>query len=518
MTQEELQKHLYRNSISNYVFLVVRLGLGLVLFRLIFQELTREEYGIWVLIWSVIGFGIILDFGFGFTAQKRVAEFSAHKQWDQLSRVLSTMFVCYVVLGIVMIVFGLLASPYLIEVFKEISPENKERFTLVFMITFIGMGLNFPIGIFPEMLRGQQRLALANYTLLAGYLVQFALAGAVLYYNLGLVMLLLATLGCSLLSELMCGLFALRNMPQVRIRPRLFSRKMVHNTMQFSVFAYITTLTTLILTRTDQLILGTALAVGALAIYGPAAKVAEMFMSFSLQVPETLSPAAAHLHARGDKERLRSLLVNGTRYSVMISTPLYIGAAFYLGEILRLLTGEAVPGEMYWVGQVLLLWGYTMLLTQSVTKRIFMMSGHERRLMWLGVGEALLNLVLSLALVLYFKNVVCVAIGSLVATFFFGWFCLWPWAAREASLSPWNLARTVLLPTWFASLPIVGIILIERQLTHEELRSNFYILALEGLLTMALAVFFLWRMALKDEERARFSAYFDRFFSKGTAA
>ena len=35
-----------------------------------------------------------------------------------------------------------------------------------------------------------------------------------------------------------------------------------------------------------------------------------------------------------------------------------------------------------------------------------MMSGHERRLMWLGVGEAVANLVLSIALVLAFRSVV----------------------------------------------------------------------------------------------------------------
>src|SRR4051812_30051173 len=96
MTQEDVKKHIYRNSISNYIFLVARLGLGLVLFRLIYQSLSQEEFGFWALLWSVFGYGILLDFGFGFTAQKRVAELSVHKDWPQLSRVLSTIFFVYV--------------------------------------------------------------------------------------------------------------------------------------------------------------------------------------------------------------------------------------------------------------------------------------------------------------------------------------------------------------------------------------------------------------------------------------
>ena len=107
MTKEELKGHIYRNSISNYIFLVVRLGLGVVLFRLLFKGLTDEEFGFWGLLWSVFGYGILLDFGFGFTAQKRVAELSATKDWDQLSRVLSTIFFSYLGIAALLVLIGI---------------------------------------------------------------------------------------------------------------------------------------------------------------------------------------------------------------------------------------------------------------------------------------------------------------------------------------------------------------------------------------------------------------------------
>jgi hypothetical protein len=37
---------------------------------------------------------------------------------------------------------------------------------------------------------------------------------------------------------------------------------------------------------------------------------------------------------------------------------------------------------------MLLFWYYKTVITHSVSKRIFMMTGHQRKLMWLGVGEA----------------------------------------------------------------------------------------------------------------------------------
>src|SRR5204863_5662720 len=175
------------------------------------------------------------------------------------------------------------------------------------------------------------------------------------------------------------------------------------------------------------------------------------------------------------------------RFSVMVATPLYLLFAFYMEELIRLTTGQKVQPESLWTAEVLLLWGYITIVTQSVSKRIFMMTGHERRLMWLGLGEALLNLLLSVILLWYYKNVVCVAVGSLIATFIFGWFLIWPWAAREANLSAWKLARTVLIPTWIACLPIVGLIVLERNITNPDFRNSVYALILEAGMVFAVA-------------------------------
>jgi O-antigen/teichoic acid export membrane protein len=203
----------------------------------------------------------------------------------------------------------------------------------------------------------------------------------------------------------------------------------------------------------------------------------------------------------------------------MFATPMYLISAFYMDQLLWLLTGEAEGHpQTYWTGQVLLFWGYTTILTQSVSKRIFMMTGHERRLMWLGVGEALLNLGLSVALIYQFKNVVCVAVGSLTATFIFGWFYLWPWAAREANLSGWHLARTVIFPTWLACLPLVVLIVVGRQFTPPEFQTSVYAIVTEGAMVFTLAAVCMWKFALSHVEREKCSAVFLKLFSRGTPA
>ena len=201
----------------------------------------------------------------------------------------------------------------------------------------------------------------------------------------------------------------------------------------------------------------------------------------------------------------------------MLATPLYLVCAFYMDGLLKVLTGEVNPST-HAVGQVLLFWSYTTVVTQSVSKRIYMMCGHERRLMALGLGEAILNLGLSVGLVLYYRNILCVALGSLVSTFIFGWGFLWPWAAREAQLSGWKLARIVLVPTWLGCLPLIVLMVFERSVPVLDFRNNFPLFALESSTALALGACALWRLALTSVERVHLAAFFGRAMGKRRAA
>lgn len=517
LTNEEIQRHIWRNTISNYVCVVFRLFMGLVIVRLLWQLLPDEEMGFWAILWSVFGYGILLDFGFGFAAQKRVAECAVHEDWEELSRVLSTIFFTYVCIGAGIIAVGVLGADWLIEMF-EITARNREAFKEVLIIFFCGLGLAFPLGLFPEILRGLHRISLANYVLLGGMILNFLLAATALYGGWGLKTLIVIALATTFLPDLACGFLAQRFLPNVRIRLRYFSRAMISKTMSFSLFAYVITVSNLILTKTDNLVIGTMIGVAAVKIYYAGAKVCEMFYAFTQQLPETLSPAAAHHHAKGDRGMLQELLINGTRFSVMISTPLYCITALFMDGVLRILTGEkALTSEVFWVAQILLLWAYNMVVTQSVSKRIFVMCGHERRLMWLSVCEAVVNLGASVLLVMYFRQVWCVAAGSLISSVFFGWMYLWPWSAREASLSGWRLARTVLLPAWAACIPLLAVGLVVRTVPALNQMENVPLFLIESSLAMVIAIIGVWKLAMTDLEREKLGLVLSRFISRAKA-
>ena len=158
----EWQRRFWSTTASGYIGFVTRMLLGLVLFRLMFQNFTGAEFGFWALLWSLFGYGILLDFGFGFTAQKAVAEKTATGDMPGLSRLLATIFWTFVGMALLLlVVFLLIREPFLSRM--EIVTADRGEFGKAYVVFFIGLAVMFPLGLFPEILRGLQRIDIANW-------------------------------------------------------------------------------------------------------------------------------------------------------------------------------------------------------------------------------------------------------------------------------------------------------------------------------------------------------------------
>jgi O-antigen/teichoic acid export membrane protein len=523
MTEAELRKKLLINTSTNYIRMVLRLVLGLLMFRMLYPVddvagnhiggLTKEEFGFWALLWSVFGYGILMDFGLGLAAQKKVAELSVHKKWDELSRALSTIIYFYFISGIIIVIVTLLSSHFLISIPHIDDPATyREPFRKVLMMFLCFIGLSFPAGISIEILYGQHRIALANNLASIASVANFVVVMIGLKHGWGLMEIMLSAMVSALIPSVIGGWLGLRTLPGVKIIPSLFSWKMLRETMGFSIFAYIGLVTQLIMQQTDRLVLSVMLSVAAVAIYQAGAKVADIFWAFTSQMPETVSPAAAHFQATGDRGALQRLLADSTRFNVMLATPLYIMCACFMEGLLHLLTkGQAYRGETFWVGQILLLWCYTIIITHSISKKIFMMCGHEKRLTQLSVIEAVFNLISSVILVSIFKNVVAVAFGSLIPSLIIGWGYLWPWAAKDTGVKGGQLAAHVLFRNWRACLPLLAFALICRAIPFLDFRENIILFFIEGTIAGLIAVAGVWKWALKSEEREKISAKLGKF-------
>ncbi len=429
------KQYFWKNTLSNYVRMITRLLLGLVLFRLLFSGLNDAEFGFWSLLWSLFGYGVLLDFGFGFTAQKAVAEKTTTGDIKGLSHLLSTMLWTFVGLGFVIAVFFFsIKNPFLSSV--SIPPEYYAEFSKAYLIFFFGMAVIFPFGLFPEMLRGLQKLYLANWINTASVVLNFFGILIALHLKLKFSVIILISVVTTVAPNVIASIIAMRLLKGVSLSPRLFQLSAVKQQMGFSIVAYLITFSNLIMGKSDQLVISLVVGVSAISIYQAGFKVGEMLNMFTIQLQDALSPAAASMHAKGDNSGLVDLLMKSSRLTFIVTTPLYGLCVVYLDPLIRLLTGlEVVPETTYWIGQFLLLAIYSSQLTNSCSKRILMMCGHEKKLLFISLTDALLNVIVSIILAFQI-GVLGVALGTLIPTIVVGWVIMIPTTLRFLNINP----------------------------------------------------------------------------------
>ena len=500
MTHDQVKKNVVKSALSGYVRLAVRMGLGLVTFRLLYQGLSAdpEQFGFWSLLWAVFGYGILLDFGLAYAAQKRVAQLSVTQDWPQVSRVLSTIFFTYVMVAAVAVAVCFALSGPLIDLFK-VSDAHHEEYRRIMLVFIVGIGVAFPLGIFPEVLSGQQRISTANNLNIIGTLANFVAVVVVLWLKLSFMTLVISTLLCVVLPNILAAKLALAHMPGVVLRPRLFSLQSMIDTGKFSLFAYANTLSNVLRNKTDQPVISSMLGVAQVTSYQGGSKVGEMFGYFTKQISDVLTPTAAHLHAKGDLAAFRNILLSGMRYSVMAATPLYILTAFYMEGVIRLLTGVKHPtAPMVWSGELLLFWYFSLAVTHRVFKSMFMMAGQEKRLMQQSICEAAANLALSIGLTFWLRGQFGVEWGILGV------------AAHEAQMSRWALVRSCVLPNLLGCLPMIGVACALRLQPFWASGHNTLLMIAESSVVAAAGAFGIWRFSMNESERQKFIGKFGR--------
>ena len=302
-----------------------------------------------------------------------------------------------------------------------------EEFGRAYLYFAITLACIFPLGLFNEMLQGLQRLDLSNWIRTAVSVVNFVVIWICVTSGVSFSVVVLIAGVSSLFPSTLSALFSFRLLPGLSLNPyRYFEMAAIREQLSFSVSAYLIAMSNRLLLQLDRIIVGAFLSVGAVANYQAAAKVAEILRMFASNLEEAISPAAAHLRARGDSSGLRDLLLRTSRFNFLIITPIYFLGAVYMAPVISVLTDmEDVPKEIWIVGQLLLFAVYNTQISSTCASGILMMTGHERPLVVIVAGQLITNVGLSIALVLSLESI-GVALATFVCSLVFGWAVVLP--------------------------------------------------------------------------------------------
>jgi O-antigen/teichoic acid export membrane protein len=483
------------NIASNYLRFLVGMVVVFFLTPYIVSRIGVDLFGLWSLIFAVVGIFGLLDLGFATAAVKYVAELTAKKDHAARNQVLATLVVVYSALGVVcLLLVAALAGTA--PSWFDLTGDQRGAFTLALWLLGTAVALGFPLSLFKAILVGSGRMSLVNLVELGTTLGNAALIVVLLESGYGLLGLAASTAATMLLATLLLIPFAYRLTPDLSLSPRNFEGRRVRELGSYSFYFFIANVAVLIILRIDPVVIKAFLPLSAVAVYAVAAKVAEYTYLLNKQFSNALMPLVSQSKGADDPATVRRVLIDGTRFLMAIAAPFIALLLFYADDIIRLWMGDEFAGSAPLLRILLVAVLFTSL--QLNAANVLGMTGHHRFVAYSMGASALANLVLSILLIRHF-GLTGVAVATLVAAFAVETLIIVPRACAKNGVSLGQFVSGALLPAVPALIPALGSAYLLDQLWPSE--SFLRIFAQGAASALIFFAAFYWTGTKPDERR-----------------
>jgi O-antigen/teichoic acid export membrane protein len=163
-------KLIKQNILLSYVYKGLDIALGFLLIPLVLTYLNKEQYGIWLLLFSLTGYFSFMDVGLSHGLRNKFAEAKAKNEIEKLRYYVSTTYAILVIVGVLFFVVFLILNSFLNwERILNTTIISNADLSLLALFVFGAFSLQFIFKIIITILTADQRPSIIN---LQGFLIK----------------------------------------------------------------------------------------------------------------------------------------------------------------------------------------------------------------------------------------------------------------------------------------------------------------------------------------------------------
>ncbi len=370
--------------------------IGLIVTPIVLSYLDKTEYGIWVIIGSVLGYMGLMDFGITGATSAIVAKNNTSQKETHINTIINNAFALQVLIGLLIVVFGLLFSFYFPTMFN-MGNYDKEDAWLVFVMAIIGYGISFPPKSLKGLIRARQMISLAVWLEFSLFIVVTALNLYLLSFHFGLLALPIGTIVVRLLAYPVYIHFAKKAYPQLHFDFCLIKLKHMKEIFGVSAYWFVGMIAAMVIYSTDTILIGIFMSTAMVTMYALTFRLSEVIREFIYSINFTLMPGMGQIMGSGNKNKAREVYLK--------SQPIILSLAAVGGVFIYLFNQAFVGfwvGDGYFAGQTLSLIFGAILFTSVVFHASSLVISADlkiKRVTAIRIIEAIINIVLSIWLI-----------------------------------------------------------------------------------------------------------------------
>jgi O-antigen/teichoic acid export membrane protein len=342
MSISTVKKNVAANFISNGWTALIAVGLTPFYIRF----LGIEAWGMIGIFISLQSLCTLLDLGLAVTLNRELARLSLHTDRShEMRNLVRTMELIYWGVAIVLGVSIFFLAPVIANHWVQSSQLSPAVIQTAIRLMGLTICLQWPFGLYAGGLSGLQRqVLLGGVNILIATLRGLGTILVLWKVSPTLWAFFLCQVGASTLQTCLTGLYLWRSLPSGESRST-FQKTLLRNSWRFAAGMSGITITSVILTQMDKVLLSGILNLEMFGYYVLASTVAIGIYVPVIPIYSALYPRFTQLVSLGDDQGLKELYHHGSQLISVAILPVSIVIALFSREIILLWTGDGTTAE-----------------------------------------------------------------------------------------------------------------------------------------------------------------------------
>lgn len=401
-----------KGVILSYIYIVVKLIVGLLYVPVLLNYLDDSEYGLYQLMGSLVSYLAVMDFGLSATTVRYYSMAYVKNNKEEAENVLGTANRLYLLISIITLVICIGILLMIDSIFsasltsKELSEAKK-----IFLVLSINIVITLLTNVYIAVLNSHERFVFLKMVDIFNTISQIVFVFVAMRISRTalsvVIMLLIINIISSLGKIVYCKLKL-----KIRVKFHYYDKRLVKSMLTFSTSVFVVSIVDMIYWKTDQIILGMVAGTGAVAIYGVASQIYWNYMPLSTAIQGVFFPIVTKRIAEGanDKELSNYFIKIGRIQYLILGCVL--NAFVLIGkEFVIILAGNNYV-EAYWIC-LIIMFPFTIDLIENMGLNIMQAKNKYSFRAIVYSISAVLNIIMSFLLAPKYGGIGC-AVASAV--------------------------------------------------------------------------------------------------------
>lgn len=373
---------------------------------LLLHYLTKNEYGLYQLIGSLIAYMAVMDFGLSTTIIRYYSKYKCLNDEYGKENILAIFSIIYGVIAVACIFIGGGIYISIDGIFgATLTLSELQSAKVMFLILLVNITVTISSNIYTAVITAHEKFIFLRLVSIVQTCLKPAVVIAVLAYNASAINMVIIDTVFNFLV-ITTNIYYCYYKLGLKIKFYYWDKALSKEILCFSGFIFLGVLVDQIYWKTSQLVLGAISGTSAVAIYAIALQVDMAFMNFSSGISGVFLPKlSAIVASTKDMTAINDLFVKIGRIQYLVLALIFSGFLVYGKQFILLWVGEGFE-ETYYIALIIMLALMIPLIQNLGISILYAMNKHAFRSK-IYVIIASLNLIISIPLAKQYGGIGC---------------------------------------------------------------------------------------------------------------